>query len=194
MTLETIYYITQIIAVLAILASLIAIISEQRRTNQIERGKTESERANQLSEHVWNVTRDEDTLHSIRICLLEHDTAHPNDQAKFMAYMTNVMEIAGQAFYQNKNGLIAPSSFVGVFNYCIANLRMPGGRQWWEVVGVSTWQADIVAYVNERLENTEDGIPPITDIFPYLRLPKDEVAVRENPLNEETPEPISHQD
>lgn len=182
MTLETIYYITQIIAVLAILASLITIITEQKRTNQIERGKTESERANQLSDHIWNLAQDEDTLQAIRLCHIEHNDAHPNQQAKFMAYMTNVMELTGQAFYQNKHGLITPMSFIGTTNYCIANLKTIGGRQWWEAVGALTWQADLVQYVNSRLVEGENDIPPITDLFPYLRLPKDESVTPAKPL------------
>ena len=170
MTLESVYYIGQSVAVVAILVSLYAIYRQQRRTNEIERGKTEAERANQLSEFVWNHTKDHETLQSLRQCLHNHDHVHPDDQAKFMAYMTNVMELMGQAFYQQKHDLIASTSYDGVTNFCLANLKTPGGRQWWEASGKILWQADLTSYISKQLDDPNNSVPPVTDIMKYLRL------------------------
>lgn len=186
MTLETIYYIGQTIAVIAILGSLIAIYRQQKRTNQIERGKTESERANQLSIWAWNHTGDHETLQSIRRCHHDHTSAHPDDQAKFSAYMSNILELAGQAFYQQRNDLIEPTSFEGVFNLCIANLKTPGGRQWWNKSGRHLWQTDLVATLTQKIDDPNNAVPPITEISSYLRMQTDALLIDEDQIEPST--------
>lgn len=172
MSLETIYYIGQSIAVVAILASLFAIYQQQKRTNQIERGKTESERANQLSVFAWSHTKDHETLQSIRRCHQDHTRATPDDQAKFMSYMSSIMELMGQAFYQRKHNLIEPTSFDAVSSLCVANLKTAGGQQWWKTIGRHMWQADLVADLDQKLSDPNNTTPPITEIMEYLKLSK----------------------
>lgn len=170
MSLETIYYTGQTIAVIAILLSLIMIVIEQRRKNAADRGVTLTDVSKQIAEFTWRYTQDEDLLEAIKICLNAPDRASRNQHARFHWYMLNLMQFANQVYNQNKYQIGNPESTGQLSVYVASNLKTPGGLQWWKTVAVVLWPDELVAHLQPLIDQNDGSVPVITDIVDHLRL------------------------
>ena len=142
MTLETIYYITQIIAVGAILASLVAIYIQQRKDHALARAEHQRQI---LAEVPRYLELDSDTtpaaLESIRKCYqdFEERITSKTRLLSFILWHTGV-NIAEMALYMRKDKLINEASYVGFENAALINLVTPGGKQYWQACTHGCWR------------------------------------------------------
>ena len=75
MTLETVYYITQIIAVGAILASLVAIYIQQRKDHALAKAENQREILMQVERLTAPPTAHPKALENIRACVMDYEGA-----------------------------------------------------------------------------------------------------------------------
>lgn len=171
MTLESIYYIGQTVAVLAILASLVAIYFQLRQSQAIERATAQRELLKQSRELSMTQTIDEAYFNDICQCLQEYTNAKRFVKGRFHGFAFNWLFICEQVFYQNQNGLMNAVSFDAFMRSYLSLLRTPGGAQWWQSVAYRIVGRDISDYLNKRLAEDGDTIPPIDEILTFMRVP-----------------------
>ena len=166
MTLETVYYITQIIAVGAILASLVAIYIQQRKDHALARAEHQRQILAEARRYTELAATDPAALESIRKCYQDFEGASPQDQAVFFHLMHTGVNIAEMAFYMRKDKLINDASYAGFEGAALLNLATPGGRQYWQrarlVVGT-----DIREALDKALSERTDT-PPVWEFLPQF--------------------------
>lgn len=169
MTLENIYYIGQTIAVIAILASLVAIYFQQRQSHVFERNSGHRDLLKQASEHFDYLRDDESLFEDVRNCLYEYDSTSPFRKHRFHAWCLNAFVVLDQANYQKRDGLMNDASHERFMSYGLAVLRTPGGRQWW-AASQNLVNEDLFIYLSDRLSGKDAAGPSLFDLMPELRL------------------------
>ena len=171
MDLETIYYIGQTIAVVAILVSLLAIYQQQRQTNEIEKVDAFRDLAQQTRDW-WSIyAQDEETFETVRRGLHDFSSMSPYQQACFNSWAMSVLHIIEGVFFQYRAKLLDESLHEGYMIAMLAVLKTPGGAQWW-VHASNLINPGVSGYLTERLEKEREHLPAFTDIIPHLQMPE----------------------
>lgn len=168
MTLETLYYITQIIAVIAILGSLIAIWFQMQQNQMVERANGQRELLMQASDW-FNVCRDDPDLFGTLARLMEdYKNADPIDQGRFSSWGFELLFMVESAMYMHRDGFLNEKSYDGILQGALALVKTPGGRQWYEG-SQHIWGADAVAELKERMDEIGDQVPPWNELRPEFK-------------------------
>ncbi|GLQ21739.1 hypothetical protein ACFFUB_09050 [Algimonas porphyrae] len=174
MTLETLYYSSQIIAVVAILASLIAIYFQQRQNHALARAEHERE-ALLRWETVYDViTRDPEALKSVRICLQDYEDATSQQQAWFGYFMHIFINITENVVFMQKDKLAHDESLDDAKALIRPLLAAPGGRQYWDRARLS-YGVNVRRVLDDALREPYDG-PQIWELYPFYAPDKEEAS------------------
>ncbi len=168
MTLETLYYITQIIAVGAILASLVAIYIQQRKDHELAKAEHQREILMQIERLTSAPIQHPDALSNIRACLKDYEGAKRSEQADFAHVVHKSINLAESALYMRSTGLINEASYVGMEGAALLFLVTPGGKQYWQRTRMAVG-ADIRENLDKALAERTD-VPPIWEVFPMYAL------------------------
>ena len=166
MTLETIYYIGQTIAVIAILASLVAIYIQQRKDHALARAEHQRQILSEVPRYFELAATNPAMLQSVRKCFVNFEGAYPQDQAVFVHFMHNAVNIAETALYMHKDKLINEASYVGFEGAVLMSLVTPGGKQYWQRARLAVG-ADIREALDKALAERKDT-PPVWEFFPQF--------------------------
>ena len=170
MTLETIYYITQIVAVAAILISLVAIWFQMRQSTKIERAAAQRDMLERVSQ--WNCRLETKDYHKFLFGLSHYSVAPSDIQTLTDTHLFDWMFVMEGTMNMHNEGFFSEGTMAGVEGVTVALIRTPGGASWWEhaqqVLGF-----EVVAFTNKRLAETSADAPTFLDISPYY---KDRVA------------------
>lgn len=168
MSLETVYYVTQIVAVIAILGSLTAIWFQMRQNQMVERAN--GQRALLMKASDWfNVNRDDAMLFDIIARLMEdYDGADPEDQGRFSSWGFELLFMVESAMYMHRDGFLNEKSYDGFMQGAIGLVKTPGGRQWY-AGAQHIWGADAVAELKERMDEIGDQVPPWNELRPEFK-------------------------
>ena len=148
MTLETIYYITQLIAVGAILASLVAIYIQQRKDHILARADSQREIL-QLNSNTFDLWADDPlALESFQACLLDYENASAHQKVQFCKYMHQIIMVSETAVFLGRDNLINKDSHDKLIAWNAALLSTPGGQQYWEGAG-QAYSSDVVRALND---------------------------------------------
>lgn len=170
MTLEEIYYISQIVAVVAILGSLLAIYFQMRQNHAFVRANEQREFLDQVREWWALSAESEEKFQTICSGLQDFHGLDRFQQAQFHAWAADMQAIFTGAFFQHRSTLISPSSHEGMARAFLSILNTPGGHAWWEMSS-KTANKDVVTYLNARLAAEAATLPVWTDLVPHFRLP-----------------------
>ena len=171
MTLETIYYITQIIAVGAILISLIAIYIQQRKDHILARAENQREILREIETLTGIPVGSPDALNNIRACYFDYEGATPAQQADFAHVVQKAISIAETALYMRNDKLIAESSYQGMEGAALLSLLTPGGQQYWKRMRLILG-SDIREALDKAMRERTD-IPPIWEVLPQYAPDRD---------------------
>ncbi|PHS29229.1 MAG: hypothetical protein COA85_01725 [Robiginitomaculum sp.] len=167
MTLESIYYIGQTVAVLAILASLVALYFQQRQGQVIARASSQRELLKSASEFLLLTFDNPKVLKDVRHGLMEFDSAPHETKSNFGNWAWVFLVIMEQCVYMKRDELITASSYNGFELGALGIITTPGGAQWWahtrKVMGV-----DLVARLDQRLTELGGVTPPIYEFMPQF--------------------------
>lgn len=166
MTLEAVYYITQIIAVGAILASLVAIYIQQRKDHVLARAENQRAILEQVESFMSIPLASPDALENIRACYVDYEGATPAQQASFAHLVHKAVSIAEASLYMRNDKLIAEASYKGFEGAALLSLVTPGGRQYWQRVRMAIG-ADIRDVLDSALRERTD-IPLVWEVFPQF--------------------------
>lgn len=168
MTLEEVYYVSQIVAVVAILGSLIAIYFQMRQNHAIERGNAQRDILNQTREWWMQCVEDEATFETIVAGLQDFAALDRYRKARFNAVLFSLQHIVEGVFFQHRSKLINATSHDGYMIAYLALMNTPGGRVWWE--GASkVGNAELCAYLTKRLTAEGATLPLWTDLLPFFK-------------------------
>lgn len=164
MSLETIYYITQIIAVGAILISLIAIYIQQRKDHILARAENQREILREIGVLAGIPVASPGALPNIRACYFDYEGATSAQQADFSHAVIKAISIAETALYMRNDNLIAEASYKGMEGVALLSLMTPGGQQYWQRMRM-VLGSDIREALDKAMRERTD-IPPIWEVFP----------------------------
>ncbi|MEM7730573.1 MAG: hypothetical protein AAF311_15120 [Pseudomonadota bacterium] len=184
MTLETIYYITQIIAVGLILASLIAIYIEQRKDHALARAEHQRELLANFKTLPEYLAEDRENLEAITACLQDFDGATPYQKAKFTYAAHLSVNSAEQALYMRNDKLISKAIFLGMLGIALQYLTTPGGRQWWNRVRLS-YGADSRDLLDKELAE-QTSVSSIWEAWPMFEPAPSTPTPTDDPEADET--------
>ncbi len=166
MTLETIYYVTQIIAVGAILASLVAIWLQMRQSTKMARASAQRE----LLDRVSDFTRSFSPEAGDHFILGMNDFDNASHETKVLLY-NKLMEfvfITESALNMHNDGFFSEGTWAGIDGAMIGMLRTPGGQKFWtyakHIVGF-----EIANHLSKRLEDVGTEGPNFLDAVPFYR-------------------------
>lgn len=168
MTLETLYYVTQIIAVGLILISLVAIYIQQRKDHTLARVENQRDILQQCAQWFDDMLSSPTGLESVRACVQNFRNADPRQQAEFEQFMIKSVMLAEQAYYMHEERLINDNSYQRIVMLPVTHLVTPGGREYWADVK-SAYGPDVVRVIDELLETEAPPLDTVYQIFPYLR-------------------------
>ena len=186
MTLVTVYYIGQTIAVGAILASLVAIYIQQRKDHAFAQAESQREILQQASQWFDQMLAHPSGLESVRRCLKSFRGATPREQAEFSQYMVRAVSLAEQATFMRKDKLIHDSSHVKLVMLPAMHIVTPGGREYWAAVRPA-FGVDVVAAIDKVLEESPPPVDTLYQIFPYFH--PDAEATEQTPPPDNKPDP-----
>ena len=179
MTLQDISLIAQILGVLLVSGSLLFVGLQMRQTHAIERANAQRDLLNQTQSWWLLGVTDEAMFDTISAGLQDFRGLSRYKQARFNAWGMSIHHIVEGVFFQNKSGLIMPTSHEGYTIAILAIIKTPGGRQWWEESS-RVGNVEFCAYISWRLAAAGADLPLWTDLLPHL-LPADAAAVALRP-------------
>ena len=166
MTLETIYYITQIVAVAAILASLVAIYIQQRKDHELARAEHQRETGDEYNKFYEYITQDPDALDCIKACFQDYEGATSKEQAKFGYLIHLGINIADKTLELLNRKLVSVEHYASAIELSHMLLNTPGGRQYRKRSRL-VYGAFIRAELDKALSEQKDG-PMIWDLLPFF--------------------------
>jgi hypothetical protein len=185
MSLETIYYVGQTVAVGAILASLVAIYIQQRKDHAFAQADSEREILQETAHWFDDLLAYPRGLEDLQSSLQDYHNATPRAQAVLAQHMLKSVTIAEQAFFMNEQKLINYDSHMKLVMLPILHISTPGGRQYWDNTKVA-FGAKIVAVIDKILEENPPSPDAFYEIFPYFGPGRDAVAETTTPSGRET--------
>ena len=169
MTLEDIYYISQIVAVLAILVSLIFVGRQLRQSQKMERAAAQRDLLLRVAEWVRMVHQDSDgSFDKFVLGLREYDHADALTQMMVEKCLAEFVFVAESALNMRRDGFFSDGTWRGIEGATLSLLRTPGGAQWWKY-GQRTIGYEIVQHLNKRLSEMDTATPNFLQFAPsYL--------------------------
>ena len=174
MTLETIYYLSQTIAVMAIIGSLIFLGLQVRRAERVQRSASLSDILDAYSDrtNTWLVTEPEVAdlmqrgLHGLKYLNRIEKTRFGILLAHNTLQMQRVMELHERTY-------ITDTDFRAWMDFTLSILRTKGGSEIWSDQQ-RTVSPTITELLNRELRATPDG-PTYLDLIPMLQMTEREL-------------------
>ncbi|MEM8636761.1 MAG: hypothetical protein AAGF33_17480 [Pseudomonadota bacterium] len=175
MTLETVYYIGQTIAVVAILASLIAIYFQMQQSTKMERAAAQRDILDRVAEFTRQFGADD--FDQLALGLIDFEGASHETQAFIHNKLIELVFITESALNMHKDGFFSEGTWSGIEGAMLGILRTNGGKEFWSyaqnMVGF-----EIADHLNKRLKEVGDDGPTFLDTIPFLRSRADELSSR----------------
>lgn len=168
MTLEAIYYVTQIIAVGAILASLVAIWFQMQQSTKMARASAQREVLDRVSQFNRGLI-DFEQFDPFLLGLAHGEAASVQSRATMEHHLFEFAFITEAAMNMHKDGFFSDGTWSGIESTMIGLMRTPGGALWWQyarkILGF-----EIASHLDQRLAQTDASAPTFLDFLPSYRL------------------------
>jgi hypothetical protein len=171
MTLEEISYLSQTIASVAVVVSLVAIWFQMRQNHLQELSNSQRDVLNQSRDWWLLGVESEAMFETICAGLQDFNSLDRFQQARFHAWGANLQQLITSVYFQHQVKLVKTSSFEGYMRAFLAIINTPGGRMWWEQSAVRMGNQELSAYLTKRLNAEASTLPLWTDLLPHFRPP-----------------------
>ena len=174
MTLEAVYYLSQIVAVGAIILSLVAIWYQMRQSAKMERAAAQRE----VLERVSHFTRGLSGEAFDHFLLGLNDFGAASSAARYTTEqrLFEFAFVTESALNMHRDGFFSEGTWAGIEGVMLGMIRTPGGATWWryaqKILGF-----EISQYLNRRLAQIDPETPNYLDFSPYSRLRLSELKV-----------------
>lgn len=132
MTLETIYYIGQTVAVIAILISLIFVGMQMRDSNRLARAQMHQEISDSFINLVMTLPDESDEFFEAWFSLELYQKLGRRDSEMFNAIMLGLWKHFENVYYQHKSGFVEETYFQSTTQFMSIFRSREGVRFWWE--------------------------------------------------------------
>jgi hypothetical protein len=150
MSLEEVYYVSQIVAVVAIIGSLVAIYFQQRQTNKIARAQI----SQSVSESYFGTLReimDPELAAIFRKVMFERGPLSPVESTQILVYFNLTIGSVRDAFHAVQDGLVDARLLENLSRNACWYLTAPLlAAEWRRAQGTGIYGQDFIAYVNGR--------------------------------------------
>lgn len=175
MTLETVYYVTQIVAVGAILVSLVAIWFQMRQSAKMERAAAQREvleRVSQFSRGLSGEASDHFLLG-----LNDFEAASGATRLATEGHLFEFAFVTESALNMHRDGFFSEGTWAGIEGVMLGLIRTPGGATWWghaqHMLGF-----EISQHLNRRLAQIDPDTLHYLDFSPTYRLRLSELKIK----------------
>lgn len=172
MTLETIYYVGQTIAVLLILGSLVAIYVQQRKDHELARAESQREILQKSSELLDGLVATPTAVESLQVCVRDYHSATPKQKTMFTHFIMKHVLLAEQSTYMHQDRLIHVTSHPKFIALAALYLGTPGGLQYWRDSKV-LYGTDVVDELDAHMKVNPTPFEEVLKILPFLRVEED---------------------
>jgi len=170
MTLQDLSLIAQILGVLLVSGSLLFVGLQMRQTHAIERANAQRDLLDQTRNWWLLGVEDEAMFDTISAGLQDFKGLSRFQQGRFNAWGMSLHHICEGVFFQNKSGLIMPTSHEGYTIAFLAVIKTPGGLQWWAEAS-KVGNVEFCTYISKRLAADGATLPSWIELLPHYRLP-----------------------
>lgn len=148
MTLEELYYISQIIAVIAIIGSLVAIYFQQVQTNKIARAQMSKDISANYNDTLREIMNPDLAL-IFRNVMFDHVPLSPAESTRILIYFDLTLSAMRDAFHAERDGLIDSRLMKALLQNTCWYLTAPVfAAEWRRTQRIGLWGADFCACVN----------------------------------------------
>jgi len=151
MPLEQLYYVSQIAAVVLILASLVAIFVQQRQANAIARADMTQRAITANSDVMREIMTNRELAETFRNVMSDHAELSPAETTQISSYLSLFLMAHANAYFFVERGMIDPRYLDGAEHTISLYLTKPVfAREWRRQQRTGTFPPDYAAYINER--------------------------------------------
>ena len=141
MTLEALYYWSQIIAVVAIVATLVAILVQAHQTNKIARAELTLSMWMQTGAMYWSLYDNPEKADFMQRALNGSAPLTDAEKSRFTSALGIAVGTAEAAFMLRKRGLVEAAAYERNLNTLRIYLQSPRVRKWWRNIRSSSFDA-----------------------------------------------------
>lgn len=174
MTLEAVYYVTQIVAVGAILISLVAIWFQMRQSAKMERAAAQREVLERVSQFTRGLAGE--AFDQFLLGLNDFEAASGATRIETELHLFEFAFVTESALNMHRDGFFSEGTWAGIEGIMLGMIRTPGGATWWhyaqDMLGF-----EISQYLNRRIAQIDPETPHYLDFSPSYRLRLSELAV-----------------
>lgn len=194
MTLEAIYFISQAIAAVALVGSLMFVGVQLRLSRKMERASAQREVLLRVAE--WQrmaFTNENKSYDTFVIGLADYENAPALTRMHLEKCLAEFVFICESALNMRRDGFFSEGTWAGIEGVTLTLLMSPGGSQWWQF-GRQYIGSEIVEHIDARLAEIEAGKPLDVTLSPTMEIRLEELAaeaasIASNHDNVLTPEP-----
>jgi len=132
MTLETLYFITQIVAVGAILISLVFVGIQMRDANRLARAQMHHQIADGFTQLMQLVVDDSDDFFEAFYSAEAYQRLNRSKLETFNARQLAAWKYYENVYYQHKNGFVADEYWQSTTRLMVVLINREGIRYWWD--------------------------------------------------------------
>ena len=157
MNLEAVYFVSQVIAAVALIASLLFVGVQLRLSRKMERASAQREVLQRVSDWMRMVyCTDNDAFDNFVIGLAGYNNATPLIRMHMDKCLSEFVFVCESALNMHKDGFFSEGTWFGIERNTLSLLLSVGGGEWWEH-GRLFIGKEIVEHLDERLAEIRAG-------------------------------------
>ena len=165
MSLETVYYIGQTIAVVIIIATLIAVLFQMRQANRLAKLETTRMIWSDAGAMLLEQVNDEEKANFIQRALFGGQEITRAEKTRLYLFLSSMFVYFENGYVMSKSGMMEDNFWPRMRASMKDYLRPARGKRWWSVASERTFaaNADFAAEVDEllaELSNENEHVNP----------------------------------
>lgn len=157
MTLEAVYFVSQVIAAFALIASLLFVGVQLRLSRKMERASAQREILQRVSDWMRMVYRnDNEAFDNFVTGFAGYNDAPPLIRMHMDKCLSEFVFVCESALNMHKDGFFSEGTWFGIERNTLGLLLSPGGAEWWEH-GRQFIGKEIVEHLDKRLAEIHAG-------------------------------------
>jgi hypothetical protein len=172
MDLESVYYVGQTIAVVAILCSLVFVGFQVRQSNKDARSQSRQGLIDTFAGLNWELSQHPDLLRILATGVKDWSRLSNMEKTQFETMMGQYLQNLQKGILQFEDGILDAHTLDNIANFMLMTVLMPGGKAWYEQ---SVWPSpEVRNYIANRLRQPETLPAPMNEATPHWAALADE--------------------
>lgn len=169
MTLEQLYYIGEMIGVIAVVVTLIFLTVQVRQNTKLMKTHGLQEAIAHFILANPQATSDVLNAKNFRMGLNDFNALSRDEKAVFHSKMHILIAGFGQVLSLYKNGLLIHAEFTTMEGFFLRAMLCPGAQQWWEQFKHMT-PMHFMSHVDKRIQEESANIKPFSEELDWYKI------------------------